>query len=239
MGSALTIWHLGTSGQFLVACPAERQGYQIPRTKGGGPNEINPMAPTGEDDVGRRLELSGWPSGFWLTSMYPVEWYAAWIGDFMTKPVVAALIVGSHAYNSHLLPASNPTHIYTCFIVIVMSFECSMRSFTNSCGWKLKWQGDIVHVETWKKHRVRAMTCSQSVSVNMSQFSQSIITCSLMSVLSGNSTSQVESATTSASAELHRWRPGTGSPSWALHTERILAKESSSCQSVTDFVTCS
>ena len=93
--------------------------------------------------------------------------------------------------------------------------------------------------ETWKKHRVRAMTCSQSVSVNMSQFSQSIITCSLMSVLSGNSTSQVESATTSASAELHRWRPGTGSPSWALHTERILAKESSSCQSVTDFVTCS
>ena len=66
------------------------------------------------------------------------------------------------------------------------------------------------------------MTCSQSVSVNMSQFSQSIITCSLMSVLSGNSTSQVESATTTASAELHRWRPGTGSPAWALHTERIL-----------------
>ena len=65
------------------------------------------------------------------------------------------------------------------------------------------------------------MTCSQSVSVNMSQFSQSIITCSLMSVLSGNSTSQVESATTTASAELHRWRPGTGSPAWALHTKRI------------------
>ena len=51
-------------------------------------------------------------------------------------------------------------------------------------AWNTRWH---IHVETWKKHRVRAMTCSQSVSVNMSQFSQSIITCSLMSVLSGNS----------------------------------------------------